>query len=307
MAIVIILILVAIILFLAARNSPRPGAIRAAAGLSALLAIVFFGVKSTVIIDPGEVGIQVLFGQPSTDVLDNGLHVINPFMDVYHMDIRTQSYTMSGHTDEKGAADAITALSSDGLTLLLDCTALFHLLPSEAPAIYRTVGLDYVDRIVRPEIRTAIRDAAVSYVATDLYSTRREEFVAKIEKTVSLALTSRGLLLEKILVRNIVLPDRVRGAIDEKIAAEQEAQKMVYVLQKEHQEAERKRVEAGGISDAQRIIATSLTNQYLQWNYIQTLKELVNSNNSTFVITPYDSKLTPMLNVSNQPPHAPKK
>jgi len=112
------------------------------------------------------------------------------------------------------------------------------------------------------------------------------------------AFKDRGIVLENELLRDILLPEKVRTAIDEKIAAEQESQKMQYVLQRERQEADRKRVEAAGISDAQKIIAGSLTNQYLQYNYITTLKELVNSKNSTFVITPFDSKLTPMLNVN---------
>ena len=89
----------------------------------------------------------------------------------------------------------------------------------------------------------------------------------------------------------------MREAINDKIAAEQESQKMVYILQKERQEADRKRVEAAGISDAQKIISSSLTNQYLQYNYIQALKELTQSKNSTFVIAPMDQKLVPMINV----------
>jgi len=95
----------------------------------------------------------------------------------------------------------------------------------------------------------------------------------------------------------VELPEKVRTAIDEKIAAEQRAQQMVYVLQKEKQEAERKRVEAQGVSDAQRIVSQTITPQYLQWNYIQAIKDLVNSPNHSFIVAPYDQKLLPLLNL----------
>ncbi len=119
----------------------------------------------------------------------------------------------------------------------------------------------------------------------------------KVRARIEGAFKVRGIVLENVLLRDIELPQRVRDAINDKIAAEQESQKMVYVLTKEKQEAERKRVEAAGIADAQKIISTSLSGQYLQYNYIQTLKALAGSNNSTFVITPMDQKLTPLINV----------
>jgi regulator of protease activity HflC (stomatin/prohibitin superfamily) len=137
----------------------------------------------------------------------------------------------------------------------------------------------------------------VNYSATELYSIHREAFTGNVKAKLLAAFKHRGIVMENVLLRDILLPDKIRMAIDEKIAAEQEAQKMQYVLQRESQEAERKRLEAAGIADAQKIIAGSLTNQYLQYNYMTTLKELANSKNSTFVITPFDSKLTPMLNV----------
>ncbi|GAI20306.1 unnamed protein product, partial [marine sediment metagenome] len=107
----------------------------------------------------------------------------------------------------------------------------------------------------------------------------------------------KGVECEKVLLRNVELPPMVKNAIDEKISAEQDAQKMKFVLQKETQERERKRIEAEGISKAQRIIANSLTSQYLQWYYVQTLQELVNSPNNTIIVTPFDQKLTPLLNI----------
>jgi regulator of protease activity HflC (stomatin/prohibitin superfamily) len=246
------------------------------------------------------VGVQVLFGNVLETPLTNGLHIINPFVEVTQMDVKTQAYTMSGKDTEGQVRgdDAIQTLSSDGLTLKLEVTVQYRLAETEAARVYKTIGIDYIEKVVRPEIRSALRDGAVSYVATDLYASKREEFVQKVRTRVEAAFKARGIILENVLLRDVELPQRVRDAINDKIAAEQESQKMVYILTRERQEADRKRVEAQGISDAQRIISQSLTNQYLQYNYIQTLKGLAESKNSTFVITPMDQKLTPMINVS---------
>lgn len=266
------------------------------------LAFVVLAVGSFVTIEPGEVGVKVLFGSTDRDVLSSGFHMINPLINVVRMDARTQAYTMSAKSNEgqvKGD-DAIQVLSEDGLTLTLEVTVQYHLSPESAPTVYSAIGLDYVEKIVRPEIRSALRDAAVNYAGTDLYSTKRDAYTAKVREILLNAFKNRGIILESVLLRDILLPEKVRSAIDEKMAAEQESQKMQYILQREKQEADRKRVEAGGISDAQKIIASSLTNQYLQYNYISTLKELVNSKNSTFVIAPIDSKLTPLLNINGK-------
>jgi prohibitin 1 len=157
-----------------------------------------------------------------------------------------------------------------------------------------------MEKIVRPASRTALRDVSVKYNATDIYSSKRDDFVNDITKNLEKSFEGRGIVLEKVLLRNVELPDKVKEAIDEKIAAEQRAQQMVYVLQKEKQEAERKQVEARGVSEAQKIISSTISPQYLQWKYIETLKDLMNSKNNTIVITPYDQKLTPLLNLNKQ-------
>jgi regulator of protease activity HflC (stomatin/prohibitin superfamily) len=250
-------------------------------------------------VGPGEVGVQILFGSVQNGTLHSGLNLINPLVSIEKMDVKTQAYTMSSARDEgqvKGD-DAITSLSMDGLTIKLDLTVWYRLNDDDAPQVYRTIGTDYVEKIVRPAIRTAIRDASVLYSATDIYSSKREDFVHVVTKNLDDAFNGRGVVLERVLLRNVELPEKVRTAIDEKIAAEQQAQQMVYVLQKERQEAERKKVEAQGISDAQRIVSLTITPQYLQYNYIQTMKDLMNSKNSTFVIAPYDQKLIPLFNM----------
>ncbi len=156
--------------------------------------------------------------------------------------------------------------------------------PVLLPAIYKEIGRDYKDKIVRPLARTRIRDNAVYYDAVSLYSKKRDEFQDRIYKTIDKDFKDRGLILEQLLIRNIDLPESVKKTIESKINAEQDAQKMEFVLQKEKQEAERKRVEAKGISDYQTIIASSLTDRQLQYEMINAQKELAKSPNAKIVI-----------------------
>jgi regulator of protease activity HflC (stomatin/prohibitin superfamily) len=250
--------------------------------------LILIGILTSCIvqIEAGEVGVKKLFGKVQDDVLGSGLHFINPLLDVEEMDIKTQNYTMSGVHDEgqKSGDDAIRALTADGLEVVIDLTVLYRVLPTDAPRIVRESGLNYTDKIVRPLTRTKIRDNAVYYEAVSLYSSKRDEFQARIFKSIESDFKKRGLVLEQLLVRNITLPPMVKTAIEQKITAEQDAQKMQFVLQKEKQEAERKRVEAQGISDYQRIINESLTDRQLQYEQIKAMKELAGSTNSKMVI-----------------------
>jgi regulator of protease activity HflC (stomatin/prohibitin superfamily) len=194
---------------------------------------------------------------------------------------------MSGINDEgqKSGDDAIKVLTADGLEVTIDLTVLYRVLPSEAPRLIKETGSDYEFKIVRPISRTRIRDNAVYYEAIALYSTKRDEFQARIFKGIDADFKSRGLVLENLLVRNITLPATVKGTIEQKIQAEQEAQKMQFVLAKERQEAERKRVEAQGISDYQRIISESLTERQLQYEQIKATMEIAKSQNAKIIMT----------------------
>ncbi|HUR10569.1 MAG TPA: SPFH domain-containing protein, partial [Flavitalea sp.] len=140
------------------------------------------------------------------------------------------------------------------------------------------------DKIVRPVTRTKIRDNAVYYEAIQLYSTKRDEFQQRIFKSIDIDFKKRGLILEQLLVRNITLPQSVKTTIEQKISAEQDAQKMQFVLQKERQEAERKRVEAQGIADYQRIINIGLTDRQIQYETIKAQLELAKSANAKVII-----------------------
>lgn len=254
--------------------------------LGLLMALAGLSSASFVQIDAGEVGVQTLYGKVQSDVLASGLHFINPLMEVHKMDIKTQNYTMSSVRDEgaKEGDDAIRVLSSDGLEVVIDLTVLYRVLPSEAPNILREIGLDYTDKIVRPLARTRIRDNAVYYDAVSLYSTKRDEFQRRIFESIAGEFQKRGLVLEQLLIRNIQLPQAVKTSIEQKMTAEQDAQKMQYVLQKEQQEAQRKRVEAQGIADYQRIISESLTDRQLQYEFIKAQLEIAKSPNAKVII-----------------------
>ncbi len=264
-----------------------------------VLAIVLGVLTASIrIVEPGKVGVQVLFGQVQKDILASGLNIINPLVKVEFFDITTQTYTMSGtETELSQLSDApIRVLSADGLEVTIDMTVVYRINPSKAPEIRREIGpgLSYIDKIVRPTARTRIRDNAVIYNAVDLYSKQREEFQSKIFESINADFENRGLILENLLVRNISLPASVKAAIEAKINAEQEAQKMQFVLQKETQEAERKRVEAKGISDYQEIISRSLNDKLLKYEQIKALQKLVQTDNSKVIILG-DSKNASML------------
>ena len=237
-------------------------------------------------IDAGQIGVLSVFGKVQNTVLQSGLTIINPLAEVAVVDVKTQNYTMSGVNDEgnQSGDDAIRVLTADGLEVIIDLSVLYRVLGSQAPNIVRETGLDFRDKIVRPITRTRIRDNAVYFTAIDLYSTKRDQFQTRIFTTIDADFKKRGLVLEQLLVRNITLPANVKTSIEEKIKAEQDAQKMEFVLQKEKQEAERKRVEAQGIADYQRIINTGLTDNQLQYEQIKALKEIATSQNSKVVI-----------------------
>lgn len=252
------------------------------------LVIVIIGFMTSCIkqIDAGQIGVKSLFGKVDDDVLTSGLNFVNPLVDVRVVDIKTQNYTMSGVHDEgdKAGDDAIRVLTADGLEVVIDLTVLYRVTSTEAPRIVRETGLDYRDKIVRPLTRTKIRDNAVYFTAVDLYSNKRDQFQSRIFKNIEEDFKKRGLVLEQLLVRNITLPATVKGSIEEKIKAEQDAQKMEFVLQKEKQEAERKRVEAQGIADYQRIISSGLGDKQLQYEQIQVMKGLITSPNAKVII-----------------------
>lgn len=280
----VIIIVVGIVL----KRSPEPAGRFGGLIRTIGFVIVVIGLLTSMfkMIEPGKVGVQALFGKVQNNVLESGLHIINPLVDITTFDIQTQTYTMSAVSNEgqKEGDDAIRVLSSDGLEVTIDLSVLYKVNPEKAPYIMQNIGENYIDKIVRPISRTVIRDNAVNYTAVDLYSGKRQEFQDKINRTITASFDKRGLEMQQILVRNITLPASVRASIESKINAEQDAQKMQFVLQKERQEAERKRVEAQGIADYQKILSTGLSDKQLQYEAIKAQKEIALSPNAKIII-----------------------
>jgi regulator of protease activity HflC (stomatin/prohibitin superfamily) len=280
MTLIIIGLLIIVAAFTLTRTVPylrdRKRITRAAAIAFFLVLLLF---ACVVQVEPGVVGVQKLFGKVSDRTLESGLNLINPLVKVVLFDIKTENYTMSGIRDEGALQrdDAIHVLSADGLEVIVDLTVLYRVIPSEAPRILREIGTDYRSVIVRPVCRTGIRDNAVYYDAVSLFSSKREEFQDRIFKSIEANFRDRGLMLEQLLVRNLTLPESVKAAIESKINAEQEAQKMTFILQRERQEAERKRVEAQGIADYQRILTSTLTDKLLQYEMIKAISTSPNA------------------------------
>jgi regulator of protease activity HflC (stomatin/prohibitin superfamily) len=262
-----------------------------------VVAVLMVLISCTVVIPAGHVGVQVLFGRVKPGALTEGIQIINPLVDVVEMSVRTETYTMSATASEGQVRgdDAIQALSSDGLLMPLDITVAFRLVGSDAPRVYRDLGADYVDKIIRPASRTAVREAIAGFTAQEAYSTKREALPQKMHELLTERVRSlleqredfkgaTGFIVDQVMLRKIQLPDKVKNAIEAKLEAAQQAEQMQFVLDKERQEAERKRIEAKGVSDFQTIVSQSINTNLLQWKGIEATENLSKSQNAKVVI-----------------------
>jgi regulator of protease activity HflC (stomatin/prohibitin superfamily) len=239
------------------------------------VAVIILGVllASFRIVPGGNVGVQLLFGRIIDTPLTEGLNLINPFKDVRFMSVRTLE--LFEHSDVP---------SKEGLTVGLEVSLLYHLDGPTAPSVYRTLGEQYAKVFILPQLRSTIRGATVNHEAKDLYTSGREVIAQQIQDELAKTLSQRGIVLEKTLLRKIVLPKMVEEAINSKLAAEQDAERMRFVLQKERQEAERKRVEATGIADFQKTVMQGISDQLLKWKAIEVAHEISKSPNTKVVI-----------------------
>jgi regulator of protease activity HflC (stomatin/prohibitin superfamily) len=187
--------------------------------------------------------------------------------------------------------------SQEGLSIDLDVTILFRLMPDKASEIYKTVGVGYRDVVIIPQFRSACRGVTVNYEAKSLYTSGREEVAHKIFTDLKGMLEERGVILEKVLLRSIKLPHMVSQAIEVKLRAEQESEQMRFILTKEKQEAERKVIEAEGIAKAQEIINKTLTPAYLQHEAIKAQMKMADSPNHTTVYIPSGDNGIPLVRV----------
>lgn len=190
--------------------------------------------------------------------------------------------------------------SKEGLSVNLDVSILYRLSPEAASDVYRKVGEGYREIVIAPQFRSAARGVTVNYEAKALYTSSREEISAKIFDDLNAMLSERGIILEKVLLRAITLPTTVSAAIEQKLKAEQEAEQMKFVLEKEKKEAERKIIEAEGIARAQEIIAQKLTDRYLTWRFLEKIDSFGKGQNNSIILFPYDQKILPLIQTSRE-------
>lgn len=236
-----------------------------------VLVILFFA--SVVSVPTGNVGILTLFGRVTGEVLGEGIHLINPLKSVQRLSIQTQSVKESANTP-----------SNEGLIMALDTSLLFHLDRTKAAEVYQKVGANYAEKIVEPTMRAAIRAATSAHTANALYTNARELVQQQIQEELTAQLAPRGVIVENVLLRDVQLPAMLKGSIEAKQQAEQDALRMNFILQKEKQEAERKRIEAQGIADFQKIVAQGISPQLLEWKGIEATEKLATSGNSKVVV-----------------------
>ncbi|MEA5577687.1 SPFH domain-containing protein [Anabaena sp. UHCC 0451] len=236
-----------------------------------------------VIVPPGNVGVINLFGNVSDNTLNSGVHVVNPFAKVLNFSTRL-----------KDIKENIDTTSQEGLSLNLDVSLQYRLDPQKAATVYKTIGTDEKELIIS-RFRSTVRAITANYPASAVYSIKRQEIVDKIDQQLTQDIPKLGFIVDQALLRNVKMPDTLQIAIQQKLKAEQENEQMKFVLEKERQEAERKKIEAKGIADSQKIISGGLTNQILQLRAIEATEKLAQSNNSKVVVIGAEKGGMPIL------------
>jgi prohibitin 1 len=239
--------------------------------LLAVAAIVAF--SSTSCVRTGHVGVVTLFGRVTGQALREGIHVVNPAASVTELSVKTQE-----------VKEHASVPSKEGLIMGLEASLLYHLDPSRAAQVFQQIGSNYAEVLLQPTFRSAMRAITAGNTAASLYSDARESIARLIQEDVARQVTPRGIIVENVLLRDLQLPDTLKHAIEAKQQAQQEAQRMEFVLQREKQEAERKRVEAAGIKDFQDIVSQGISEKLLEWKGIEATMELVKSQNSKIIV-----------------------
>jgi len=235
--------------------------------------IVIFLFAAVAKVPSGHVGVLTLFGRVTGETLPEGMHLVNPFKSNNVMSIRTEQ-----------VKESASVPSSEGLVMALDTSLLFHLNPGQAADLYQRIGPNYVDTLVEPSLRAAIREATASHSANALYTGEREKVAQEINAQLVRELNKRGIEVENVLLRDIQLPATLKASIETKQQAEQESLAMSFRLQKERQEADRKRIEAQGIHDFQQIVAQGISPALLEWKGIEATEALARSPNTKVVV-----------------------
>jgi regulator of protease activity HflC (stomatin/prohibitin superfamily) len=252
-------------------------------GIAGLVLIILL-FNSVTRVATGHVGVLTLFGRVTGETLGEGMHLINPLKTNNEMSIQTQSIKESASVP-----------SSEGLMMSLDTSLIYHLNPDRAAEVFQKTGFDYENRFVEPTLRSAIREATASHSANALYTGEREMVGKQILDQLTSQLNQRGLVVENVLLRDIQLPATLRASIEAKQQAEQEALAMNFRLQKETQEAQRKRIEAQGIRDFQQIVAQGISPQLLEWKGIEATENLAKSVNAKVVVIGNNKNGLPLI------------
>ena len=249
-------------------------------GLStiAALAALFFGAVALVqcftVVPAGHTGVVDFFGVVSHRTLPAGINFVNPLARVHKYSIQTMEHK-----------EVMQVLSREGLSIGLEISVLYRLNPDSAARVYQTVANgDYEEVILVPQFRSVCRAVTASVQASALYSTERERLGVAIQEELAKAVSPRGIEIESTPLRNVALPTQLTEAIEQKQRADQESQRMEFILTKERQEADRKRIEAQGIADFQRIVAQGISEQLLRWKGIEATEKLAGSTNAKVII-----------------------
>lgn len=253
--------------------------------LVTLIGLIIAISQSVTVIPAGHVGVIDFFGHVSDNTLKPGINLVNPLARVVKMSIKTREMK-----------EVANVPSREGLIVNLEVSVLFHLDPEKANEVYKTIGTNYEDIILRPQFRSVIRTVTAGYEAKALYTSEREKLAENIKSTLETLVAPRGITIESTPLRNIKLPQRLAEAIEEKLKAEQESQRMQFILEKEKLEAERKRIEAKGIADFQHIVTKGISDQLLRWKGIEATEKLANSPNAKIVIIGGKDGLPVILN-----------
>jgi prohibitin 1 len=272
LAVVVILVLGLLVVALR-RGGTGSMSPRGLASLMLVVVIVLVLGRSVRVIPAGSVGVVDLFGRVSPTPLNAGIQFANPLARVVTMSIKTQELK-----------EVMDVPSKEGLTMNVECSVLFHLDPEKAADVYRTIGQDYIPVILEPQFRSVTRGVTAGFEAKALYTSEREHLAQVITGDLQKLLGPRGVLIESTPLRRLTLPQRITTAIEEKLSADQESQRMEFVLLKEKQEAERKRIEAAGVADFQRIVAQGISPELLRWKGIEATTKIAESPNSKVIV-----------------------
>jgi len=254
-----------------------------ALGIVALLLVILI-FSSITRVGTGHRGVLTLFGKVTGETLDEGIHLINPLKTNNEMSVQIQTIKESANVP-----------SSEGLMMALDTSLIYHLDPDRAAEVFDKIGADYEEKVVEPTLRSAIREATASHTANALYTGEREMVAKQIQDQITQELTKRGLAVESVLLRDIQLPATLKASIEAKQQAEQEALAMNFRLQKETQEAQRKRFEAAGVRDFQQIVAQGITPSLLEWKGIEATENLAKSANTKVVVIGNNKNGLPLI------------